>query len=385
MIEPVVVGTMTLDRVVDNFFAETEQVAFCTQNVIPGIDFTDDPLLQGRNFSLPRHAAQAAGQPELHQDPGERAAGAARCRTTSRTGTCRPPSTSAGAINYEPNGWGEGPREHPLEGYASFPQTVQGEKRRLRPESFDDHYSQARQFYSARRTWSRTTSATRSSFELSKCEMEAVRVRVVSHLLNIDDGLAAGRGRHAGDRELPAPAPAAQPTRVDLAREPGAQHREERPRQLRGPGDRGADLRRGGRGHCWTALEAAAEAEGAKLKFVAPKIGGITDSAGTHHAADEKVDGGPSVLFDAVALVPGEGARPTWRRCRRRATSWPTPSPTPSSSPMRRRPRRCSKAGGIDGMLDGGCVALGGKDAAVSFLKACRELRFWDRERTGAV
>ena len=82
------VGRLVLDRVVDNFFAETEQVAFCTQNIVPGIDFTNDPLLQGRNFSYLDTQLKRLGEPELHPPPGQRAA-SARSRTSSRTATWR--------------------------------------------------------------------------------------------------------------------------------------------------------------------------------------------------------------------------------------------------------------------------------------------------------
>ena len=133
---------------VDNFFAETEQVAFCTQNIVPGIDFTNDPLLQGRNFSYLDTQLKRLGEPELHRTCRSTRR-SARSPTSSRTGTWRSVNP-VGRVNYEPNSWsGEsgGPREDPEHGFQSFPAEEAGEKRRLRPESFADHYSQARQFF----------------------------------------------------------------------------------------------------------------------------------------------------------------------------------------------------------------------------------------------
>src|SRR6201999_3976784 len=141
-----VVGRMVLDRRVDNFFAETEQVAFCTQNVVPGIDFSDDPLLQGRNFSYLDTQLKRLGGPHFTHIPIT----APRCPVMhfQQDGhmAMRNPK---GRANYEPNSWGDqgGPRESPKVGFASFPQPIQGPKVRARPETFADHYSQARQFY----------------------------------------------------------------------------------------------------------------------------------------------------------------------------------------------------------------------------------------------
>ncbi len=381
VIEPVVVGTMTLDRVVENFFAETEQVAFCTQNVIPGIDFTNDPLLQGRNFSYLDTQLKRLGSPNFTKIPvnAPRGCPVSNYQQDGHMQTAH----RKGRINYEPNGWGEGPREHPLEGYVSYREPVEGEKRRLRAESFADHYSQARQFYCSQTDVEQNHIRDAIAFELSKCEMEAIRVRIVSHLLNIDGGLAEGVADMLGIEKMPAPAPAAQPTR-DLAESPALSIVKNGPDSFKGRvigvlASDGADA------DTLVALEAAAKAEGAMLKFVAPKIGGFTDSAGLKHAADEKVDGGPSVLFDAVALVPGESsaadlaAIPATRDFVADAFAHAKfIAHAPAAGPL-------LKAGGIDGMLDGGCVALGGKDGAISFVKACRDLRFWDRERTGAV
>src|SRR5690348_8776015 len=141
------VGRLVLDRMVDNFFAETEQVAFCTNNIIPGVDFSNDPLLQGRNFSYLDTQLKRLGGPNFTHIP----VNAPRCpvHLFQQDGhmAMRNPT---GRANYEPNSWpGEigGAREDPTRGYHTFPAEEAGPVRRLRPDSFADHYSQARQFY----------------------------------------------------------------------------------------------------------------------------------------------------------------------------------------------------------------------------------------------
>jgi catalase len=133
------VGRLVLDRPVDNFFAETEQVAFCTQNVIPGIDFTEDPLLQGRNFSYLDTQLKRLGSPNFNQLP----VNAPKCpmahfQQDGHMATVQP----VGRANYEPNSWDgdeRGPREDPEAGYRSYLSPIEGEKRRVRPASFADH------------------------------------------------------------------------------------------------------------------------------------------------------------------------------------------------------------------------------------------------------
>jgi len=141
------VGRLVLDRCVDNFFAETEQVAFCTNNIIPGIDFSNDPLLQGRNFSYLDTQIKRLGGPNFTHIP----VNAPKCpfhhfQQDGHMAMMNP----KGRANYEPNSWGGiegGPRECHQTGFQSFPAHEEGDKLRIRSESFADHYSQARQFY----------------------------------------------------------------------------------------------------------------------------------------------------------------------------------------------------------------------------------------------
>src|SRR5271156_2862429 len=141
------VGRLVLDRCVDNFFAETEQVAFCTNNIVPGVDFSNDPLLQGRNFSYLDTQLTRLGGPNFTHIP----INAPKCpfATLQQDGhmAMMNPKTR---VNYEPNsraGEEAGPREDPDGGFHSYSAEEEGSKLRVRADSFADHYSQARQFY----------------------------------------------------------------------------------------------------------------------------------------------------------------------------------------------------------------------------------------------
>src|SRR6478735_2508126 len=286
------VGRLVLDRVVDNFFAETEQVAFCTQNVVPGIDFTEDPLLQGRNFSYLDTQLKRLGSPNFHEIPINRAR-MCPVHNFQQDGHMRM-AVNKGRANYEPNSWGEGPRESPERGYRSYPTEVSGPKLRIRSESFGDHYSQARQFYVSQTETEQRHIAAALTFELSKVETLAIRARVVSHLLNIDQGLATKVADGLRLKQMPEPAPAAQPTRQDLAPSPALSILKNPPTSFAGR-KVGALVTDGTDAALLAALKAALTKEGALLKLVAPMVGGIEASDGTWIAADEKIDGGPSV------------------------------------------------------------------------------------------
>jgi len=302
-----IVGRLVLDRVVDNFFAETEQVAFCTQNVPPGIDFSDDPLLQGRNFSYLDTQLKRLGSPNFTQLP----INAPKCpfahfQQDGHMATRNP----AGRVNYEPNSWpGDqaGPREDPKRGYRFFAQEVAGQKVQARSETFADHYSQARQFYSSQTEIEQKHIADALVFELSKLEREDIRVRMVGHLLNIDSGLA---GDVADGLGMPLPKAIA-PVKKPIADLPSS---DALSIVLNGPDSfegrkLGVLLSDGADAKLLKALVAAIEEEGGAVEIVAPTIAGVVLSNGKRVAAKQKIEGGPSVLYDAVAIVVSrEGA-----------------------------------------------------------------------------
>ncbi|MFO0950716.1 MAG: catalase [Isosphaeraceae bacterium] len=372
------VGRMVLDRRVDNFFAETEQVAFCTQNVVPGIDFSNDPLLQIRNFSYLDTQLKRLGGPNFTHIP----VNAPKCPFANyqQDGhmNMRNPK---GRVNYEPNSWGEGPLESPSKGFRTYPAAEQGAKLRMRPESFADHYSQARQFYMSQTPVEQAHIAEALVFELSKVETPVIRARVVSHLLNIDEALATRVGQGLRLKDMPPPADAARPTRTDLKPSPALSIIMNGPTSFAGR-KVGALVTDGVDSGLISALRKAVEAEGAMLKLVAPEVGGVEASDGSWHAADEKLGGGPSVMFDAVALLPSaEGAA--------RLSNLPAARDfvadayahgkfiayVDASMPL------LSKAGAAD-PLDAGFVRLEKDADCAGFVKLCRKLRFWDREAT---
>jgi catalase len=376
VLPPMPVGRLVLDRMPDNFFAETEQVAFMTQNVPPGIDFSNDPLLQGRNFSYLDTQLKRLGGPNFTHIP----INAPKCpmHHFQQDGhmAMRNP---VGRVNYQPNSFGEGPRESPQRGFRSFANEEQGQKVRLRPESFADHYSQARQFFDSQTAPEQKHIAMALTFELSKVETPAIRERMVAHLLNIDEGLAETVADKLGMKDLPAPAEAAVAPRDDLDPSPALSILQNGPESFAGrkvgvlvsAGTDAALLKR---------LQTAIEKEGAVMEVIAPKVSGVEAADGSWIAAKHMIDGGPSVLFDAVALVlslqsaerlTGEAAArdfvaDAFAHCKFIAF-------TSGAVPL------LVKAG-VDPEADEGLIALDTAKAIPGFIESCRKLRLWGRE-----
>ena len=191
-----IVGRMVLDRNPDNFFAETEQVAFCPANVVPGIDFSNDPLLQGRLFSYLDTQLIRLGGPNFNEIPVNQP----KCpwANLQRDGHMRT-RTDKGRVNYEPNSLApEAPRADPARGFSGLNRPENGDTMRIRPESFADHYTQARMFYLSQTEPEQNHIVSAFVFELSKVETPAIRERAVSHLLHIDEKM--GRRVAAGLR-----------------------------------------------------------------------------------------------------------------------------------------------------------------------------------------
>lgn len=298
------VGKLVLNKMVDNFFAETEQVAFCTQNIVPGIDFTNDPLLQGRNFSYLDTQLKRLGSPNFTQLP----INAPKCPFHMMQQDGHMASRNpVGRVNYEPNSWGgeENPKESFEKGYHSSPVVESGPKVRERPESFGDHYSQAHQFYMSQTEVEQKHIQNALVFELSKVETEKIRVRMVSHLLNIDEELAKKVADGLGFKKMPEPAAAFKPTNKKLKPSNALSILKNAPDTIKGR-KIGVFATDGADDTLLEEIKSQAKKLGAKVKLVAPKIGGITTAGGEDLAADEKIDGGPSVLFDMVVLLPAE-------------------------------------------------------------------------------
>ena len=305
VLPPIPVGRLVLDRMPDNFFAETEQIAFMTQNVPPGIDFSNDPLLQGRNFSYLDTQLKRLGSPNFTHLP----INAPKCpfHHFQQDGhmAMRNP---LGRANYQPNSFGEGPRESPDRGFRSFADGEEGQKVRLRPESFADHYSQASQFFDSQTATEQRHIAMALTFELSKVETPAIRERMISHLLNINEGLATMVADKLGITDLPKAADAAVAPRKDLEPSPALSIIENGPDSFEGR-KVGVLMSNGVSAALLKALQSAIEQEGAAMEVIALKVGGVLADDGTKIVAKHMIDGGPSVLFDAVALLLTEEGR----------------------------------------------------------------------------
>lgn len=302
-----IIGTLTLNRNPDNFFAETEQVAFLPSNVVPGIDFSNDPLLQGRLFSYLDTQNSRLGTTNFHQIP----VNAPRCPfgNFQRDGKMQT-MVPKGRANYEPNslaahGEEGGPRESAERGFVTADAATgadeQGEKLRIRAELFADHYSQARLFYRSQTESEQAHIASSFVFELSKVGLlDQVPPRMVANLRNVDEDLAQRVADGLGI-ELPEKAPAAREP-VDMGPSDALSIHKNMKDTLEArvvgilyaDGSDAAEL---------DAVIAAVEAEKGKAVLVSPKVGGATLSDGSKRKADGQLAGTPSQLFDAVAVV----------------------------------------------------------------------------------
>ncbi|MDQ2736536.1 MAG: catalase [Pseudomonadota bacterium] len=299
-----VVGRMVLDRWPDNFFAETEQVAFCPSHLVPGIDFSNDPLLQGRLFSYLDTQLSRLGSPNFHQIP----VNAPKCpfANQQRDGHMQM-AQPKGRVAYEPNSLAaDSARESPAQGFRSFAGAENGERGRVRSESFADHYSQARLFYRSQSAPEQAHIASALVFELSKVDTLRIREAMVGHLRHIDDGLAQRVADGLGLDTLPEAPPAAAAVQ-DMSASPALQIIGKMKATLQGRAV-GILVADGSDGARVASLKRAALDAGASVKIVAPKIGGVQLADGSRLAADGQLAGTPSVVFDAVAIILSEAA-----------------------------------------------------------------------------
>ena len=301
-----VIGRMVLDRWPNNFFADTEQVAYCPSHVVPGIDFSNDPLLQGRLLSYHDTQLLRLGSPNFHQIP----INAPKCPFSNqqRDGHMQM-EQPVGRVAYEPNSLSENsPRETPVHGFHSAAVTETGEKGRIRAESFADHYSQARQFYLSQTPYEQAHIASALVFELSKVEHVHIRKAMVGHLIHIEEGLAKRVAAGLAFDGLPDAPVAAVPVQ-EMDPSPALQIIGKMKDTLMGRAI-GILIADGSDGAVIRKIKEAATNAGATVKIVAPKIGGAKLADGSLLAGDGQLAGTPSVLFDAVAVIlSNEGAK----------------------------------------------------------------------------
>jgi len=300
------VGRMVLDRNPDNFFAETEQVAFGTMNMIPGIDTSNDPLLQGRHHSYFDTQLSRLGGPNFHEIPIN--SPVAQVHNNQRDGMHRQ-AIPRGRVAYEPNSLGGGcPFQAGMRGFVPFPQPVMEDKVRGKPEKFADHFTQARLFFESQSQTEKNHIIGAFRFELTKVGVEAIRERVISMLANASAELAQGVADGIGiavpkaqPRVLETPAApevTISPPLSLLARPGDGSVKTRHVALLVADGIDAASLR---------AVHAALAAAGAVPRFVGARLGRVRPASGEPIHVEVTMEAAPSVLWDGVVIPDGDG------------------------------------------------------------------------------
>ncbi len=294
-----VIGRLTLNRNPDNFFAETEQIAFHPGHLVPGIDFTNDPLLQGRLFSYLDTQLSRLGGPNFHQLPINQP----KCplRNFQRDGISQA-ERPIGRVAYEPNSLATdgGPRESPSRGFRTTPDGLTGDKVRARSATFADHYSQARLFWQSMTESEQRHIVSALSFELSKVETVAVRRRMLGHLDIVAEELGHGVAHAIGmEGQAEAITPARAP--IALAPSPALSLQKKALNTLEGRSV-GLLMSDGTDPAFVDDVRRSIADAGARLETVAPRIGGIRTNGSTV-APDHALSGTPSIFFDAVLVA----------------------------------------------------------------------------------
>jgi catalase len=301
------VGKLVLNRNPDNFFAETEQVAFCTAHVVPGIDFSNDPLLAGRIHSYVDTQLSRLGGPNFHEIPIN--APIAQVHNNQRDGMHRQ-AIHRGRVSYEPNSLGGGcPFQAGAAGFVSLPARAEKNDHKVRgkAERFADHYTQATLFFNSQTPVEQQHIINAFRFELSKVQVPAIRERMISGLRNVSEELAEAVADGLGITEMPAPMPKA------LQKKVRPEVAESKPLSLFArKGEVGIQTRRiamliadGVNGEQARSLAERIRGGGGVPVFIAPKLGAVTPGKGKAMQADASLEVAPSVLFDAVVLSDG--------------------------------------------------------------------------------
>ncbi len=376
-LEPI--GRMVLNRNPDNFFAETEQSAFHPGHIVPGIDFSNDPLLQGRLFSYLDTQLIRLGGANFHEIPINRP----QCpmRNFQRDGVRRI-EVPKGQVAYEPNSLApDGPREDPARGFTTFPSGEAGDREagnkiRERSETFADHYSQPRLFWRSMSEPEQRHIVSAFTFELSKVSTVAIRRRMLGHLANIDDELCErveeGLGMEGQADQIQPARPA-----IDMKPSPALSIILKAPKTIEGR-TIGVLVTDGTDATLVDSLRAAVEKAGAQLQVVAPKIGGVSAKGGKRIEADHALSGGPSIFFDAVVVAPSaDGAAMLGREAA--AIDW-----------LRDAFGHLKVIGVVDAAAllldragietDAGIVAIDAGKGVNGFIAAAKNGRIWDRE-----
>ena len=311
------IGKMTLNRNPDNFFAETEQVAFHVGNIVPGIDFTNDPLMQGRLFSYTDTQLIRLGGPNFHEIPINRPV--VPVHNNQRDGHMRQ-TINKGQASYHPNSLGGGcPYQAKMAegGFSSFAERIDAKKIRERSASFFDHFSQATLFFNSQSDEEKNHIVDALTFELSKVETPAIRERMLGILAKIDTGLASavayGIGVHVpkhpeqlnfgvpADADVQAYQPVIIKSIADRSEALSMAHTVKDSIRTRKVAILAAD---GVDAASLIAVKDALAKQGAAAEIIAPRLGMITAEDDTEIKVDKTFMNTASVFYDAV-YVPG--------------------------------------------------------------------------------
>ena len=301
------VGKMVLNRNPDNFFAETEQVAFCAAHIVPGLDFSNDPLLAGRIHSYVDTQISRLGGPNFHEIPVN--SPIAQAHNNQRDGMHRQ-AINRGRVAYEPNSLGGGcPFQAGQLGFTSFPETVREDKVRGKPERFADHYTQATLFWNSQTPVEKSHIIRAFRFELTKVQTPSIRQRMVASLANVADELATGVAEGLGI-DVPDPMPRV----LQRVRRPEVESSPALSLFAR-PGDGGIRTRRvailvadGIDGNAVKSIHSALVEAGAVPRIVGARLGQVQAENGEAIEIEVTLEAGPAVLYDALVIPGGHKA-----------------------------------------------------------------------------
>jgi len=404
------IGKLTLNRNPDNFFAETEQVAFHIGNVVPGIDFTNDPLLQGRLFSYTDTQLIRLGGPNFHEIPINRPV--VPIHNNQRDGFMRQ-QINKGRTSYHPNSLGGGcPFQAKMMegGFSSFTEKIEATIVRERSRSFFDHFSQANLFFNSQSDAEKNHIVDAFSFELGKVETVAIRERMLGILSKVDKGLAAEVAYNLG---LHVPKPPEQPINKSIPADGEVSKfqpvhvessllKSEALSMANTPKDSintrmiailAAD---GVDENSLQYVKEALESEGARVDIIAPKLGMLTAEGNTEIAANKSLLTAASVFYDAVYVPGGINSVGTladepdaihflneaYKHCKTIAADESAMQVLESTYFYRKLPLENSEE---TAFTEGIVIQDDVKELATQFITAIAQHRFWEREKPKKV
>jgi catalase len=404
------IGKMTLNRNPDNFFAETEQVAFHVGHIVPGIDFTNDPLMQGRLFSYTDTQLIRLGGPNFHEIPINRPV--VPVHNNQRDGHMRQ-TINKGKTSYGPNSLGNNDPQQAKAaegGFTSYQERIDAKKVRARSKSFFDHFSQATLFFNSQSQPEKNHITDALSFELGKVKTVAIRERMLGILHFIDQKLAGDVAFALG---LQVPKKPERPINHSIPADGKPEDYDSlivksslKASLALSMADTVKDTIKtrkiaffaadGVNGGSLNAVKKALMAEGAVVEVIAPKLGELKAADGTKIPVDQSFLTAASVLYDAVYVPGGKKSvaalaleanavhflNEAFKHCKAIAADEDAGEVLDATYFSKKLPKAPAKGNEAEeGVIIGGDAAtLAGK-----FIKAIAQHRFWEREKPRQV